>query len=449
MLQVTRPLILSGDLLQHQSQACGWLLQNPRAVLADSVGLGKTPTVLAHAAELGEFGELAPAPLCRVLWLTEASLISQTASEIRRFLPGAVVVAQGDGILNSSAKQLSAFAELRQSGIDFLVISHDAAKGESWAGLLDGNRFPLLVVDEASKTRGGGPIAEAVNRLAVRSGRVVAMTATVIENSPMDLWHLLSAIGSPVGITQAQYEEAIEWRERQTQWGQAERYPHCWRPEYLENVRYLVNRFILRRTAEGLGLPLPERVGETALWTPPTAPQRAAYMAADARRGGTTAALRGAILDFSAGSNQIDSLLAQLDSHTDQCVIRTESVRMLDEVARRLKAAGVDHLRIQGATSKPGRQEAAARHRAGDTRALIGTRVLERGLNLQHCRNLYTVGESTWNPAREEQYEGRVRRLGSPHATFEHLTLAADLPLFKAQFGTQIRKSVFATQAGL
>lgn len=72
-------------------------------------------------------------------------------------------------------------------------------------------------------------------------------------------------------------------------------------------------------------------------------------------------------------------------------------------------------------------------------RVLLGSRVLERGLNIQCASALYTLG-SSWNPGREAQREGRIRRIGSPHATYEHVTFLMDHPHERRKWAQLRRK---------
>jgi hypothetical protein len=71
---------------------------------------------------------------------------------------------------------------------------------------------------------------------------------------------------------------------------------------------------------------------------------------------------------------------------------------------------------------------------------LLGSRVLERGLNLQHCRLLISLDPS-WNPARERQREGRIRRIGSQHPTYEHIVLLPDTALTGIKMSKLARKA--------
>ncbi len=91
-----------GELLPHQEAGLAFLLTQPRCILADEVGLGKTVEAAAPIGALADSGDLrrpalpaelytrAPGrtlPPLPVLWITAAGLVAQTVAELRRFLP--------------------------------------------------------------------------------------------------------------------------------------------------------------------------------------------------------------------------------------------------------------------------------------------------------------------------------------------------------------------------
>jgi helicase-like protein len=71
-----------------------------------------------------------------------------------------------------------------------------------------------------------------------------------------------------------------------------------------------------------------------------------------------------------------------------------------------------------------------------EIKVFAGSSVLERGLDgLQEAsRVLLTLGP-TDNPAREDQREGRIARIGSAFGTYEHHTFALDLPNERDRYG--------------
>lgn len=443
-------LRFEGDLRPHQSEAVAWLMERPKAVLADDVGLGKTPTVLALIGDLAEAGQLDPSSqegLCRVLWITEAGLINQTVTEIRRFLPDASVMSSLDPEMRSSARAAEMLVQRMRSGIDVLVLSYE--KAHTYHGL-DRHLPSIVVMDEASKIKSGGKIADSLRELTARVPRVVAMTATPLENNPLESWHLLSVTGTPSLWPRREFEQRfVTFREVSRGPEITKRVPHDWQPGAAEIVGRYVYEHVLRRTAEEAGLRLPELRTEHR-WVPLTAEQQAAYEAAE-KRGDLAGFWRQSRAGLAHGENSplVAELVAELNRRGDgQAIVYCENLAMLDLVEAALREAGISLVRIEGKISDKQRAERAEAFRLGKVRVLLGSRVLERGLNLQHCPLLISL-DASWNPAREDQRAGRIRRIGSPFTEVEHIVLLPDTPLVKAKVGTLDRKLSAREAVGL
>lgn len=202
--------------------------------------------------------------------------------------------------------------------------------------------------------------------------------------------------------------------------------------EAVRTVRDVFGRFVLRREAEALGLVLPELVEETQLVQ--LAPrQLAAYEHAARHRSPLKQATnRELACAFRGGhSAKAEGAVAWLRARPDvnKAVIFAENLAHLNIVERLLDASGIGWVGIDGTRSR-GQRAAAAEAFKNDAavRVLLGTRVLERGIDgLQHCGVMLSLG-STFNPAREEQRIGRLRRPGSPHLAVRHVTFSTATP---------------------
>ena len=188
----------TGDLHPHQADGLSALLTNPRLVLADDVGLGKTVQAAALVGSLHDDKAL-PAAASRlpVLYVTAPGLVAQTTEELRRFLPSLEIVSSvpstADGKAEGPAAKGRAVAS--EQAPDVIVTHHDLAHRRSVA--LRARTPYLVIIDEASALKGGGVRFVSHCDIADLAERVVVMTATPQENHPMDLWSILRLAGLP------------------------------------------------------------------------------------------------------------------------------------------------------------------------------------------------------------------------------------------------------------
>ena len=411
----------AGTLKPHQREGVAWLLERPNAVLADDVGLGKTIEALALIGRLEEAGELSrrdPRSVCRVLWITDAPLLEQTKAEVEHFLPDFSVATTLDPEFGNSQKARNAWQQRFGAGPDILVMSYDMARSRiHWLSQVAAPS--MLVLDEAMEIKGGG------------------------KNHPMELYWLLRAANVPNLWPTHQFKsEFVTWRAVDRGYGRAEEVPVGWRTERLTDVRQFLAHCLLQRSAEDVGLPLPTRVGETHRFVQLSLTQQKAYDAASKKFGrAAVVAMEQAAKAAGVESRLVDELMVELGAMGDeQAIVYCEYLWVLDLVEQRLLDADIPFVRIEGKIKDADRALAVEAHRSGDARVLLASRVLERGLNLQHCRTLISL-DASWNPARERQREGRIRRIGSPHETFRHLTLLPNTPLTRAKLAQLATKS--------
>lgn len=432
-----------GNLKPHQRAGVEWLWERRKTVLADDPGLGKTIQALALIGRLEEDSVLlvrSAKSACRVLWLTDSALIKQTKQEIERFLPTFTVLACPDPEFGSEGKWRKALDGPRFDGCpDILVMSYEMALSRrSW---LSHTTPALLVLDEATKVKGGKQAYERVREIAQRTDFVLAMTATPLENDPMELYRLMRAADIPGLWPEGVFKhEFVTWKTRLNQRREPELVPDGWQESRLPEVQQYLEDVMIQRSAAGIGLTLPIRVGESYRLVALSPVQQKAYDDAAQSTGAKEAAGRYS----GADSVLVDALMELLEELGDeQSIVYCESIDVLDLAAQRLTQAGISFARIQGDVKGAERATAVEAHRTGEARVLLGSRVLERGLNLQHCRVLISL-DASWNPAREKQREGRICRIGSPHETYRHITLLPDTPLSHARLATLSNKDATA-----
>ena len=417
-----------GCLLPHQEKGVEFLVRTPRAFLADEVGLGKTVQAAAAIARLRAAGGLRNGGLS-VLWLTTASLIGQTVEELERFLPGLNI-----GTRFSPAPGGPGCPVIR-------VVSHDYAQRNF--GDLDCQSFSLVVVDEASALRGGGVKWEAARDLCARAGRVIVMTATPMENHPLELWHVTALTGLEVLGS----KESFEGKLQITHFRDGRRRVRGWKNEYL--AEWAMNRLrphFLRRTHAEVEIPLPHREELQLVLVPLTDAGRREYWQA----GRIGQPLRRHQAEYNAGIRASSEgrdvftkaveIAGQRARSGHKVVIYTERLAGVARLVDLLEEHGLTFVSLTGELKPAEREAAVARFREEpETRIMVGSRVIEHGLNLQMADTLITVNPS-YNPAREHQREGRLSRIGSPHETYRHYIVAPDTRVTRRLLETLKRK---------
>lgn len=447
MTKPTYPVYgLHADLNPHQQDALAWLLDRPRALLAHEMGLGKTVTTLAYIAALEARGELAKTHAgrqspCRVLWVTEASLLEQARRSVERFLPDYTVEVGAPSGVKAKRRWEDAYGA---HGPDILIVSYEMASRRQ--DLQTTAAPALLVLDEVGKVRGGdgsnssgakqkgGALFRTVRGLAARSPRVVGLTASWLQNRPTDPYYILSAIGTPSLWPYPEFERrfcVLERTHTNQYTGKDEYAPLSWTHDNtaVAEVREYLAQFMHLVDVEDTGLTLPVQAGTQQRWVTLTGAERRAYDAASRYDGldgyhKRERALVAAANASGGDSSLIAALMEELAKRPrEQAIVYCGAKEMLSHVEKHLANGGITYGRLDGDV-KVGRErdEVIDAFREGRLDILLGSKVLEHGLDLQHCRLLFSV-DSAWNPEREKQREGRIRRIGSPHETYEHLSI--------------------------
>jgi superfamily II DNA or RNA helicase len=175
---VTQPDGFVGELRHYQAEALGWLgfldAVGLGGCLALDMGLGKTPTVLAHLARTGGGPALVIAP---------PAVVGNWAAEAARFTPGLRVVVH-HGQSRASAEEL----ETEVAGADVVITTYGTAVRDIEA--LEQHEWDRLVLDEAQAIKNHtNETAQQLRRIDARTK--LALTGTPIENGLGDLWSIL------------------------------------------------------------------------------------------------------------------------------------------------------------------------------------------------------------------------------------------------------------------
>jgi hypothetical protein len=176
---VLRPDGFVGELRNYQAEALGWIgfleAAELGGCLALDMGLGKTPTVLAHLARSAAGGT--------ALVIAPAAVVGNWAAEAARFAPGLKVLVH-HGASRSEAQALS--AQIAAADIVITTYSTAVRDIEELAEVSWGR----IVLDEAQAIKNStSETSQQLRRLPARTR--IALTGTPIENGLGDLWSIL------------------------------------------------------------------------------------------------------------------------------------------------------------------------------------------------------------------------------------------------------------------
>jgi hypothetical protein len=175
----TSPDGFVGELRSYQAEALAWLgfLDSVQlgGCLALDMGLGKTPTVLAHLKRKAGPGS--------ALVIAPPAVVGNWAAEAGRFTPGLNVVVH-HGATRASADEFAAEVD----GADVVITTYGTAVRD--VEVLAQHGWDTVVLDEAQAIK--NPANETSQQLRRIGGRTrVALTGTPIENGLGDLWSIL------------------------------------------------------------------------------------------------------------------------------------------------------------------------------------------------------------------------------------------------------------------
>jgi superfamily II DNA or RNA helicase len=176
---ITSPDGFVGELRSYQAQAVGWLGFLDSAglggCLALDMGLGKTPTMLAHLANTAGAGQ--------TLVIAPPAVVGNWAAEARKFVPGLKVLVHHGGTRADDDE-----FERKFSGVDIVITTYGTAVRD-----IDGlgkHAWARVVLDEAQAIKNPtSQVAQLLRSINARSR--VALTGTPVENGLGDLWAIL------------------------------------------------------------------------------------------------------------------------------------------------------------------------------------------------------------------------------------------------------------------
>jgi len=175
----TTPEGFDGELRHYQAEAVAWLRFLDQAglggCLALDMGLGKTPTMLAHVAATAAHGP--------TLVVAPPAVVGNWAHEARRFTKRLRVVVH-HGQNRTSERGIAKMV----AGADLVITTYGTAIRD--IGALEQIEWGKVVLDEAQAIK--NPTSETAQQLRRFDARSrVALTGTPIENGLGDLWAII------------------------------------------------------------------------------------------------------------------------------------------------------------------------------------------------------------------------------------------------------------------
>lgn len=381
-------------------------------ILADDMGLGKTLQVIALLLWAGRKKE----EKIPSIVVAPTSLVYNWLSEIRRFAPE-LRVAVGEGTQQQRAAQIAQMAA--GSDIDVYITSYPLIRRDIAA--LSRITFRFAILDEAQYIKNAMSVgAGAVKQLKAQTR--FALTGTPMENHPGELWSIFDFVLPGYLLSFAQFMHRFGTGEE------------------LDVLRRRIRPFLLRRLKGDVLKDLPEK-NEIRMMADMTEEQRRVYQASMERlkpqienmTKGNRIEVLAAITElrqicghpslvlptYGASSGKLDLLLDILPGALEaghRALIFSQFTRMLRIVQRRLEAAGISCMYLDGDTPPKRRIEMVEQFNAGEGQVfLISLKAGGSGLNLTGADTVIHF-DPWWNPAAEDQATDRAHRMGQKRA---------------------------------
>jgi hypothetical protein len=418
---VTSPEGFTGELRSYQAEALGWLgyldAVELGGCLALDMGLGKTPTMLAHIARTTERGT--------ALVIAPPAVVGNWAAEAAKFTPELRVVVH-HGAARASAKQLAA----EVAGADVLITTYGTAVRDIDA--LSERTWGRVVLDEAQAIKNpANETAQQLRRLPATSR--IALTGTPIENGLGDLWAILDFTNPGLVGNRASFISQLS--------GEGE-----------AALRALNGILVFRRTKSEpeVAAELPDRIDELDHCTM-TPEQIGLYQAVldglitnTAEAGGEPK--QGAILAAITALKQICNHPAAYQDDDRPLAGRSGKLARLEEIVESVFAAGerilvfthfaewgkklADHLTevtgvpiacYHGGLARGARDKLVQEFQAGTGPGalVLSLKAGGTGLNLTAASHV-VLYDRWWNPAVEDQARDRAWRIGQTRTVVSH-----------------------------
>jgi hypothetical protein len=425
---VSAPEGFVGTLRSYQAEALGWLGFLDSAglggCLALDMGLGKTPTLLAHLSRVAATPDGDP-----TLVIAPPAVVGNWAAEAARFTPGLRVVVH-HGAARASAEELAAKA----AKADVVITTYGTAVRDIEP--LSRCSWGRIVLDEAQAIKNPtSDVARELRRIPARSR--VALTGTPVENGLGDLWAILDFTNPGLLGARSSFVAQLSAKNKEGQ------------PSGEQALRALNGILVFRRTKSEpeVAAELPDKIDELDHCTM-TPEQVGLYQAVIDRlvSAGEGERRQGDILAAITALKQICNHPAAYEDDGRPLVGRSGKLARLEEIVDSVFAAGekvlvfthfaewgkklADHLTARtgkpvdcyhGGLSRGARDRMIAEFQArkGPGALVLSLKAGGTGLNLTAASHV-VLYDRWWNPAVEDQARDRAWRIGQERTVISH-----------------------------
>jgi SNF2 family DNA or RNA helicase len=406
-------------LREYQRQGVLFLAKNPRALLCDDPGTGKTRQYIEVAKVRGY----------KTLVVCPRTLTYEWKKEIAKWSELKSVVIDG----RPSQRRLLCLLKA-----DIYIVSYDTAIRDFEH--INKLQFDCVVLDEAQRIKNCKTLTAKTVKLLKPTKYRYVITATPLENRIDDLYSLIEFVAGDTfknlqagllankGSYSGYYNEA---------WGNgSERLKKMIKRCDPATIHNLLSRFMLRRRKVDVDIELPPKTN-ISIETPLTPEQAAMYalardrfllMVGDEkvpivsvlaqltylREICNSSALVNPTSHYSSKLEELVPRVKEAVLTGNKVIVFSEFKRFCDIIVAALRKEGLGVSYLHGQEKDIAGQKEAF---WGDNQVLVATKTGYEGHNLQCASYIYEM-ESHWNPARLKQRRDRAHRLGQTKPVF-------------------------------